>query len=569
MDGNLIADTTQWVKGKDYPEWMDEVGVATISKGYLLPDETPKKAYKRVAKAIAERTNRPDLESKFFKYIWNGWIGLASPVLSNTGTDRGLPISCFGIDTPDSIRGIGLTNAELMKLTALGGGVGISTSRIRPRGTTITGNGKSEGVVPWCKIYDSAIIATNQGSVRRGAASVNLDINHPDIHEFMQIRRPKGDPNRQCLNLHQCVVVDDAFMRRLQDRDSEAMSLWLDILKTRVETGEPYIMFKDNVNKNNPLAYAMNNLDVTMTNICTEITLHTDEEHSFICCLSSLNLAKYDEWKDTDVVETAVRFLDGVMQEFIDKSNGKDSMIRTHRHAQKGRALGLGVMGWHSFLQKKNLPFNSISSTAWTHTLFSDIRQKAEATSRELAQEYGEPVWCRGTGMRNTHLLAIAPTVSNSRLNNCSAGIEPIPANIYTFNGAKGSFIVKNKELEELLESKGKNTEKTWDAILADNGSVQNLPLDTLDENEKEVYLTFSEVNQLELVRQAALRQKYIDQTQSLNLSFDPTDSPKWINQCHIEAWKLGVKTLYYLRTDSVIKGDLGSRTAQCISCDG
>ena len=569
MDGNLIADTTQWVKGKDYPEWMDEVGVATISKGYLLPDETPKKAYKRVAKAIAERTNRLDLESKFFKYIWNGWIGLASPVLSNTGTDRGLPISCFGIDTPDSIRGIGLTNAELMKLTALGGGVGISTSRIRPRGTTITGNGKSEGVVPWCKIYDSAIIATNQGSVRRGAASVNLDINHPDIHEFMQIRRPKGDPNRQCLNLHQCVVVDDAFMRRLQDRDSEAMSLWLDILKTRVETGEPYIMFKDNVNKNNPLAYAINNLDVTMTNICTEITLHTDEEHSFICCLSSLNLAKYDEWKDTDVVETAVRFLDGVMQEFIDKSNGKDSMIRTHRHAQKGRALGLGVMGWHSFLQKKNLPFNSISSTAWTHTLFSDIRQKAEATSRELAQEYGEPVWCRGTGMRNTHLLAIAPTVSNSRLNNCSAGIEPIPANIYTFNGAKGTFIVKNKELEELLESKGKNTEKTWDAILTDNGSVQNLPLDVLDESEKEVYLTFSEVNQLELVRQAALRQKYIDQTQSLNLSFDPTDSPKWINQCHIEAWKLGVKTLYYLRTDSVIKGDLGSRTAQCISCDG
>ena len=567
MDGNLVADTTQWVKGKDYPEWMDEVGVATISKGYLLPDETPRKAYRRVAKAISERVRKPELESKFFKYIWNGWIGLASPVLSNTGTDRGLPISCFGIDTPDSVRGIGLTNAELMKLTALGGGVGISVSRIRPRGTEITGNGKSEGVVPWCKIYDSAIIATNQGSVRRGAASVNLDINHPDIKEFMQIRRPKGDPNRQCLNLHQCVVVDDAFMRRLQDRDGDAMETWLEILKTRVETGEPYIMFKDNVNKNNPLAYAMNNLDVSMTNICTEITLHTDEEHSFICCLSSLNLAKYDEWKDTDVVETSIRFLDGVMQEFIDKSNGKDSMIRTHRHALKGRALGLGVMGWHSFLQKKGLPFNSIASTAWTHTLFSDIRQKAEATSRELAKEYGEPVWCKGTGMRNTHLLAIAPTVSNSRLNSCSAGIEPIPANIYTFNGAKGTFIVKNKELECLLESKDLNTEKIWDQILADNGSIQNIT--GLTEEEKEVYLTFSEVNQLELVRQSAIRQKYIDQTQSLNLCFDPTDSPKWINQCHMEAWKLGVKTLYYLRTDSVIKGDLGSRTAECVSCDG
>ena len=569
MDGNITIDTTNWVKGKDYPEWMDEVGVATISKGYLLPDETPKKAYRRVAHSIATRINRPDLENKFFKYIWNGWIGLASPVLSNTGTDRGLPISCFGIDTPDSIRGIGLTNAELMKLTALGGGVGISVSRIRPRGTAITGNGKSEGVVPWCKIYDSSIIATNQGSVRRGAASVNLDINHLDIKEFFQIRRPKGDPNRQCLNLHQCVVIDDTFMKRLNDRDSEAMSLWLEILKTRVETGEPYIMFKDSVNKNNPLAYAMNNLDVSMTNICTEITLHTDEEHSFICCLSSLNLAKYDEWKDTDVIETAVRFLDGVMQEFIDKSAGKESLIRTWRHAKKGRALGLGVMGWHTFLQQKNLPFNSIASTAWTHTIFSDIKQKAEATSRQLAVEYGEPTWCKGTGMRNTHLVAIAPTVSNSRISNCSAGIEPIPANIYTFNGAKGTFIVKNKELETLLESKRQNTDRVWDQILADNGSVQNLPDEVLSPDEKEVYLTFSEVNQLELVRQAAIRQKYIDQTQSLNLSFDPTDSPKWINQVHLEAWKLGIKTLYYLRTDSVIKGDLGSRTVECVSCDG
>ena len=569
MDNNLISNVQDWVRGKDYPEWMDEISLSTISKGYLLPGETPKKAYRRVSKAIAERVNRPDLEAKFFKYIWNGWLGLASPVLSNTGTDRGLPISCFGIDTPDSIRGIGLTNAELMKLTALGGGVGVSVSRIRPRGTTITGNGKSEGVVPWCKIYDSSIIATNQGSVRRGAASVNLDINHPDIKEFLQIRRPKGDPNRQCLNLHQCVVVDDSFMRRLGERDSEAMSVWLEILKTRVETGEPYIMFKDNVNKANPLAYAMNNLDVTMTNICTEITLHTDEEHSFICCLSSINLAKYDEWKDTDLVETSIRFLDGVMQEFIDKSNGKDSLIRTHRHAKKGRALGLGVMGWHTFLQQKNLPFNSIASTAWTHTIFSDIKQKAEATSRQLAVEYGEPIWCKGTGMRNTHLLAIAPTVSNSRISDCSAGIEPIPANVYTFNGAKGTFIVKNKILEKLLEEKGHNTSKVWDQILADKGSVQNLPDDVLSPDEKEIFLTFSEVNQLELVKQAAIRQKYIDQTQSLNLSFDPTDSPKWINQVHMEAWKLGVKTLYYLRTDSVIRGDIGSRTADCLSCDG
>ena len=568
-NNNLSIDYTQWERGKDYPEYFDEVALSTISKGYLLPGETPKKAYRRVAHSVAMRLNKPELENKFFKYIWNGWIGLASPVLSNTGTDRGLPISCFGIDTPDSIRGIGLTNAELMRLTSYGGGVGISLSRIRGRGSNITGNGKSEGIVPWAKIYDSTIIATNQGSVRRGAASVNLDINHKDINEFLQIRRPKGDPNRQCLNLHQCVVVDDAFMKRLNDRDSEAMSLWLEILKSRVETGEPYIMFKDNVNKDNPLAYRMNNLDVSMTNICTEITLHTDEEHSFICCLSSLNLAKYDEWKNTDVVETAVYFLDGVMEEFIVKTNGKDSMIRSHRHAKKGRALGLGVMGWHTFLQQKNLPFNSIASTAWTHTIFSDIKIKAEAASRQLAVEYGEPLWCKNTGMRNTHLLAIAPTVSNSRINACSAGIEPQPANVYVFNGAKGTFIVKNQELEKLLESKGKNQNKYWDQILADNGSVQNLPHDVLNEEEKEVFLTFPEINQLALVQQAAARQRYIDQTQSLNLAFDPTDSPRWINQVHIESWKLVIKTLYYLRTDSVIKGDLGSRTSTCLSCDG
>ena len=569
MDNNLIADTTNWEKGKDYPEWMNEVALATISKGYLLPGETPRKAYKRVSGAIASKLNRPDLESKFFKYIWNGWIGLASPVLSNTGTDRGLPISCYGVDTPDSIRGIGLTNAELMKLTSAGGGVGISLSRIRERGAPIKGNGQSEGVVPWAKIYDSTIIATNQGSVRRGAASVNLDINHPDIGEYLQIRRPKGDPNRQCLNLHQCVVVDDNFMRKLNDRDQEAMELWLEILKARVETGEPYIMFKDNVNKDNPMAYLMNNLDVSMTNICSEITLHTDEEHSFICCLSSLNLAKYDEWKDTDVVETATYFLDGVMQEFIDKTSGQESMKRTHRHAVKGRALGLGVMGWHTFLQKKDLPFNSIASTAWTHTIFSQIKLKAEAASRQLADEYGEPLWCKGTGMRNTHLLAVAPTVSNSRISGCSAGIEPQPANVYTFNGAKGTFIVRNSELVKRLKASGNNTDKIWDQILADNGSVQNLPADVLPEEDKEVFLTFSEVNQLGLVQQAAIRQKYIDQTQSLNLCFDPTDSPRWINQVHLEAWKLGVKTLYYLRTDSVIKGDLGSRVADCISCDG
>ena len=571
MENNALqVDYSQWEAGKQYPEWMDEISLATISKGYLLPGETVRTAYKRVASASANRLKKPELANQFFKYIWNGWIGLASPVISNMGTDRGLPISCFGIDTPDSIRGIGLTNAELMKLTASGGGVGISLSRIRQRGEGIAGNGKSEGVVPWAKIYDSSIIATNQGNVRRGAASVNLDIEHGDIEEFLQIRRPKGDPNRQCLNLHQCVVVGDSFMRKLEARDAESMNKWATVLKSRMETGEPYIMYKDNVNKNNPIAYRMNNLDVTMTNICSEITLFTDEEHSFICCLSSLNLAKWEEYKDTDCIKTAIWFLDGVMQEFIDKSNGKESLKRTHKHASKGRALGLGVMGWHTFLQQKNLPFNSVASTVHTRNIFNKIRSESEAASMDLAAEYGEPLWCRGTGMRNTHLLAVAPTVSNSVIcGGISAGIEPLPANVYTFNGAKGTFIRKNKVLEALLKSKGENKNKWWDQMLQEGGSVLNLPDNVLSTEEKDVFLTFSETNQLELIKQAAERQKYIDQTQSLNLSFDPNDSPKWINQVHMEAWKLGVKTLYYLRTDSVIKGDLGSRMADCLSCDG
>ncbi|MGY8868023.1 MAG: ribonucleotide reductase N-terminal alpha domain-containing protein, partial [Methylophagaceae bacterium] len=378
---SIVVDTKNWVAGKDYPEWMNEISVATISKGYLLPNETPKIAYKRVADTVANRLDRPDLANKFFRYMWKGWLNLASPVLSNTGTDKGLPISCFGIDTPDSIRGIGLTNAELMRLTSLGGGVGIGLSKVRGRGQKIGdgSTGQSEGVIPWAKIYDSTIIATNQGAVRRGAASVNLDINHPDIKEFLQIRRPKGDPNRQCLNLHQCVVIDDVFMQKLEHRDADAMETWVEILKSRVETGEPYIMYKDTINNSNPIAYKKNNLEVSMTNICSEITLFTDEEHSFICCLSSLNLTKWNEWKNSDLVETATYFLDGVLEEFLVKTNGKDSLIRSHRSAKKGRALGLGVLGWHTLLQNERIPFASIRATSLTHQIFSDIKTKSEA----------------------------------------------------------------------------------------------------------------------------------------------------------------------------------------------
>jgi ribonucleoside-diphosphate reductase alpha chain len=573
---SIQVDTDGWVKGKNYPSWMDEIAVSMISKGYLLPDEDVFDAYKRVTKSAARRLKRKDLQPFFYEAIVKNWLCLASPVLSNLGTERGMPISCFGIDVGDSIEGIADANSELMRLSSQGGGVGIGLSRIRGRGKAIKDNGVSEGIVPWAKIYDSTILATNQGSVRRGAASVNLHITHPDVEEFLQIRRPKGDVNRQCLNLHQCIVIDDQFMTDLDNKEPRAMKLWGEILKTRLETGEPYIMFEDNVNNDNPLAYTKNNLQVSMTNICSEISLYTDELHSFICCLSSLNLARWDEWKDftfengMTLPELTCWFLEGVLQEFIDRAKNVKFMENTVRSATKGRAIGIGVLGWHTFLQSKNLPFVGIQATAHTRMISDFIEKGALKASREQAELYGEPEWCKGTGMRHTHHLAIAPTVSNAHISGgVSPSIEPIPANVYNLKTAKGVFIKRNKILEELLETKGYNIDSVWEQILKDQGSVINVPSYILTDEEKEVFLTFKEINQLEIVRQNGVRQQYVDQAISLNLCFDPNDTPKWISQVHKEAHKLGIKTLYYLRTESVLRGDNLQRLSECISCEG
>ena len=560
----------EWKKGKDYPEWGDtEVYKKTIAGGYLLGSESPKDAYERVCKTVANRLDRPELEKTFFEYIWNGWLCLASPVLSNTGTDRGLPISCFGIDVADSIIDIGQKNLEMMLLAKHGGGVGIGVNQIRPAGAQIKGNGTSDGVVPFCKIYDSTILATNQGSVRRGAASVNINIEHPDFEDWIEIREPKGDVNRQSLNLHQCAVVGDKFMRRLEQGDAEARKRWGKLLQKRKATGEPYILFKGNTNKNNPTAYKQNALKVHMTNICSEITLHTDENHSFICCLSSLNLAKYDEWKNTNIIHDSIWFLDGVLEEFIQKAKYRKGFENSVRSAEKGRALGLGVLGWHTYLQERGLPFEGLLAQYETRKIFSQIKIESERASMALAETYGEPLWCVGTGFRNTHLRAIAPTVSNSKLSgNVSPGIEPWAANIFTEQSAKGTFIRKNPTLENILKKEKLNTKEVWDKILADGGSVQDI--EGLDEDTKEVFKTFKELNQLELVRQAGIRQQYIDQSVSLNLAFPSEATPKWINKVHMDAWRKGIKTLYYMRTESVLRGDIANQAMEdCVACDG
>jgi len=583
-----------WELGVDFPEWGNtEVYVKTISKGYLLAGEKPKDAYWRVCTTVARRLGKPQLASKFFDYVWKGWLCLASPVLSNTGTDRGLPISCFGIDVGDSIYEIGSKNLELMLLAKHGGGVGIGINQIRPAGSKITGNGTSDGVVPFCKIYDSTILATNQGAVRRGAASTNINIEHKDFEDWLETREPKGDVNRQSLNMHQCAIVGDKFMRKLLDGDQEARRKWGKLLQKRKATGEPYIMFKGNVNKQNPEAYKKNGLKVYMTNICSEIVLHTDESHSFVCCLSSLNLAKYDDWRDTDLVYTATIFLDGVLEEFIQKAKNMKGFENSVRSAEKGRAIGMGVLGWHTYLQQKGIPFEGLQAQFETRKIFSQMKIESERASRDLATEFGEPLWCRDTGYRNTHMRAVAPTVSNSKLSgNVSSGIEPWAANVFTEQTAKGTFIRKNPELEKVLKKIGKNQKETWDQILADGGSVQGLDfLDAwcfldgklvecstvadVDKHKcspvKDVFRTFKEINQLDLVRQAGIRQQYIDQAVSLNLAFPSTAEPKWINQVHMEAWRQGIKTLYYTRTESVLRGDIASRATDpdCVSCEG
>jgi ribonucleoside-diphosphate reductase alpha chain len=584
-----------WEVDVDFPSWgNNEIYVKTISKTYLQAGEKPKDAYWRVATAVAKRLEKPQLATKFFDYIWKGWLCLATPVLSNTGTDRGLPISCFGIDVGDSIFEIGSKNLELMLLAKHGGGVGIGINMIRPAGSKITGNGTSDGIVPFAKIYDSTILATNQGSVRRGAASVNIKIEHKDFEDFLEIREPKGDVNRQSLNLHQCVVVSDRFMKKLEEGDSEARRKWGKLLQKRKATGEPYIMYKGNVNKANPEMYKKNGLKVHMTNICSEIVLHTDEQHSFVCCLSSLNLAKYDEWKDTDLVYTSTIFLDGVLEEFLQRAKNMKGFENSVRSAERGRALGLGVLGWHTYLQQKGLPFEGLQAQFETRKIFSGIKIESERASRDLANEYGEPLWCKESGFRNTHLRAVAPTVSNSKLSgNVSSGIEPWAANVFTEQTSKGTFIRKNPELRRVLKKIGFDTKETWDSILADGGSVMGL--DFLDEwcyldgklvecdevteeshkgrcySVKDVFKTFKEINQLDLVRQAGIRQQYIDQAVSLNLAFPAIAEPKWINQVHLEAWKQGVKTLYYMRTESVLRGDIAAKAMdpECVSCEG
>jgi ribonucleoside-diphosphate reductase alpha chain len=560
----------QLKKDGEAPEWMGEEGLITLQGGYMLPDETPKQMYWRVANAAGSyyKNNEIFYATKFFDAMWKNWLCPASPVLSNMGTDRGLPISCNSIHVGDSVDSIFSKSHELAMLSKNGAGVGIYLGGVRGRNATIKGNGRSEGIIPWAKVYDSTIVSVSQGNTRRGAGAVYTGIRHPDIHEFINIRRPTGDVNRRCLNLNHGICIDDQFMHDAKAGDKDSRHLWQEVMRARVETGEPYLFFSDNVNRQNPECYTKNGMKVSTSNICTEIFLYTDPDHSFVCCLSSLNLVKWEEWKDSDVVETMVRFLDAVLEEYIRKSEGQPGMEASRRSAIKGRAIGIGVLGWHTYLQERMIPFDSFQAMMANNLIFKTIREKAEKESALLAQELGEPLWCKGFGRRNTHLMAVAPTVSNSTISGGhSAGIEPIAANLFSQKSAKGTFIRRNATLERFLEAKGLNSLDLWKQINEQNGSVQGLK--GLSDEEKTVFLTAREINQHAIVKQAAQRQKYIDQGQSVNLFFAANSSPKYIHEVHWAAWEQGLKSLYYLRTEGVLKGDMASRSKEeCAACE-
>jgi len=552
------------------PEWMEEEGYKILCGGYMLPNETPRAMYWRVASAAADYypARSAELTLKFFDTMWKNWLCPASPVLSNMGTDRGLPISCNSIHVGDSVDSIFNKAHELAMLSKNGAGVGIYLGDVRGRNAIIKGNGRSEGVIPWAKVYDSTTVSVSQGSTRRGASAVYLPVTHPDIEEFINMRRPTGDQNRRCLNTNHGVCIEDYWMEEMLAGDKNKRTNWQEILRARVETGEPYLFFTDNANRQNPEGYIKNGLTVKGSNICTEIMLHTDVDHSFVCCLSSLNVVKWEEWKDSDVVELTVYFLDAVLSEYIQKAHGIPGLDASIRSAEKGRAIGIGILGWHTLLQSNMIAFDSFEAMALNAQIFRTIREKAETGTREIAQINGEPEWCLGTGRRNTHLLAVAPTVSNSTISGGhSAGIEPVAANIYSQKSAKGTFIRKNIVLERYLKSMGLDTPDIWKQINENNGSVQNLS--KIDDKMKEVFLTAREISQHAIVRQAAQRQKWIDQGQSVNLFFASNASAKYIHEVHLAAWEQGLKSLYYLRTEGVLKGDLASRSKEeCAACE-
>jgi len=575
---------------------LTDFGKTTLKDRYLLPEETsPQEGFMRAAKAFSDND---EMAQRIYDYASKLWFMYSTPVLSNAGSKRGMPISCFLNYVGDSREGLTGHYTENAWLASVGGGIGGYWGHVRSDGTKTSGGSQSSGSIPFLHVVDSEILAFSQGKTRRGSYAAYMDISHPEIIEFLEMRKPSGgDIHRKCLNLHHGVNISDEFMQLIDNcikeptyddswnlidphtkavvRTVSARDLWLKILETRVATGEPYVSFIDTVNEALPETQKKLGLKVNHSNLCTEITLATDENRTAVCCLSSVNLEKYDEWKNNSLfIPDLIRFLDNVLQYFIDKA--PDELFRAKFSANNERSIGLGAMGFHAYLQSRGIPFEGALAKSLNMKIFKTIKEQAVEESKRLAVKRGEAPDMENTGMRNAHLLAIAPNASSSIIcGTTSPSIEPYRANAYVQKTMSGSFLVKNKYLEKLLEKKGINNEKTWTSILANKGSV--LHLNELSDNEKDIFKTAIEINQQWIIEHAADRQKHICQGQSVNV-FVPADvNIKELHDIHMLAWKKKLKTLYYCRSEAIKRAELVSKKiertiipeADCLACEG
>ena len=546
---------------KDY-YWLNSHSRLFLERGYLEEGTTPEARIKQIADNAEKILKLEGFSDKFQNYMAKGFYSLSTPAWTNFGNKRGLPVSCFGSLIEDKMESILTKAAEVGMMSKLGGGTSGYFGELRPRGTKISVGGESSGAVHFMEIFDKVAEVISQGSARRGSFAAYMPIEHDDIEEFLQIRS-EGHPIQ---NMSIGVTVTDEFMNGLIEGNKDKRKIWAKVIQKRFETGYPYIMFVDSVNKNAPKVYKDKKLKIKASNLCSEINLFSDKNNSFVCVLSSLNLLHWDEIKDTDAIETLVYFLDAVNEEFVQKTEGVKYMEAAHDFAKAQRALGMGVLGWHSLLQSKMIAFESMQAKLLNSEIWKTIRQRADKATEEMAKEYGEPELLKGYGRRNVTTLAVAPTTSSSFiLGQVSPSIEPLNSNYFVKNLAKGKFTYKNPYLKEILKKYDRHNDDTWKTILVRGGSVQHLEF--LSQQEKDVFKTFGEISQKEIVIQAAQRQKHIDQSQSLNIMIPPNTSPKEVNSLLIEGWELGVKTFYYQRSANPAQ-ELARSILNCVSCE-
>lgn len=543
--------------------WLNEDSRLFLQRGYLLDGTTPEARIRAIAAHAGNILQDDTFAERFHHYMARGYYSLSSPIWSNFGLSRGLPISCFGSYIGDSIYDIMRTTAEVGMMSKIGGGTSAYFGAIRPRGSDISNNGKSDGSFNFSKLFDTIIDVISQGTSRKGQFAGYIDIDHGDIDEWLDIHT-EGNPIQL---MYYGVCISNAWLESMKAGDPEKRRVWAKVLQRKAETGIPYLFFKDNANAGRPDVYKDRGMTVYASNLCTEIMLPASDEESFVCCLSSMNLLYFDEWKHTDAPELLTQFLDAVMSEFIEKSAEIPFLDRAHRFAKRHRALGLGVLGWHSYLQANRIAFDSFAAMQKNNEIFQLLQQKTLAASQTLAAKFGEPELLQGYGRRNTTLLSIAPTKSSSFiLGSVSPSVEPFKSNYHVKDLAKIKTTYKNPFLVELLKEKGIDNEKTWESILLNDGSVQHLA--ALNDEEKEIFKTFAEISQLAVIQQAAQRQKYIDQGQSINVMIHPDTPTRDINQLYLTAAELGLKSIYYQHSMSAAQR-FNRNLLNCSSCEG